>query len=231
MRNPAARWRRATVTLLLAGCCLGQVAKKSNEDYATAERRRHAASEMGHWVRPRAEQTVRLVDSLGIRPADSVVDVGSGVGYLIPYLEAKVGPFGRVVEEDIFPDFVAQSPGDDSGRRVAERPHRPRNGTRSQVAARPVRRGDCVGHVPSFQLPCADAASYPRALKSSGRLIIIEYYRSRPNPSATDEDLQSHIRLDRDGVVAEVSAAGFHLTRSFDHLPYEYVLDFSRNVG
>ena len=71
MQNPGARGRRATVILLLAGCSLGQVAKRPNEDYATAERRRHAASEMSHWVRPRAEQTVRLVDSLGIRSAAS----------------------------------------------------------------------------------------------------------------------------------------------------------------
>ena len=128
MRNQGAQGRRAAVILLLAGCSLGQVAKKPNEDYATAERRRHAASEMSHWVRPRAEQTVRLVDSLGIRSADSVVDVGAGVGYLIPYLEAKVGPFGSVVEEDVFPDFLAQAQ-EDSGRRVAERAYRARNGT------------------------------------------------------------------------------------------------------
>ena len=228
MRNPAARWRRVTLILLLAGCCLGQVAKKANEDYATAERRLHAASEMGHWVRPRAEQTVRLVDSLLIRPADSVVDVGSGVGYLIPYLEAKVGPFGRVVEEDIFPDFVAQAQekiqagGWRNARTVLGTEHDPKLPLAQFDVAIVL---DTYHH---FNYPAQMLRHIRAALKSSGRLIIIEYYRSRPNPSATDEDLQSHIRLDRDGVIAEVSAGGFHLTRSFDHLPYEYVLDFSR---
>jgi hypothetical protein len=56
----------------------------------------------------------------------------------------------------------------------------------------------------------------------------VEYYRSRHHPSATDEDLQAHIRLDRDAVVSEVSGSGFRLTKTFDHLPYEYVLEFGK---
>src|SRR5450631_4154375 len=104
------RWRRgrAGFLFLLAGCSAAQVAKKANEDYDTAERRQHAASEMDHRVRPTVEHTAELVDALGIRPTDAVADVGAGVGYLIPYLLPKVGPFGSVVAEDIVPDFVAR---------------------------------------------------------------------------------------------------------------------------
>ena len=79
-----------------------------------------------------------------------------------------------------------------------------------------------------FNYPVQMLQHIRTALKPTGRLIVIEYYRSRHHPAATDEDLQSHIRLDHDGVVAEVSAHGFHLTRVFDHLPYEYVLMFSK---
>ena len=147
---------------------------------------------------------------------------------MIPYLEAKVGPFGRVVEEDIFPDFVAQAQekiqagGWRNARTVLGTEHDPKLPLAQFDVAIVL---DTYHH---FNYPAQMLRHIRAALKSSGRLIIIEYYRSRPNPSATDEDLQSHIRLDRDGVIAEVSAGGFHLTRSFDHLPYEYVLDFSR---
>ena len=113
MRSEQARhrdWRRgrAVLLFLLTGCSVAQVAKKANEDYATAERRQHAASEMDHQIRPSAEHTAELVESLGIKPTDTVADVGAGVGYLIPYLLPKVGPFGIVVAEDIVPDFVAR---------------------------------------------------------------------------------------------------------------------------
>jgi SAM-dependent methyltransferase len=64
------------------------------------------------------------------------------------------------------------------------------------------------------------------ALKPNGRLIIADYYRSRKHPSASDEDLRSHIRADRDEVAAEVEAQGFGLMAQFDHLPNEYVLVF-----
>ena len=221
-------WRRIAWLSILAGCCLAQVAKKPNEDYATLERRQHAASEMEHPIRPTVEHTAELVESLGIRPLDTVADVGTGVGYLIPYLLSKVGPFGGVWAEDIFPDFVA------SARKKIEAA-RWRNvhavlGTEQDPKLPPAQFDvavvlDTYHH---FNYPLQMLQHIRTALKPQGRLIIIEYYRSRLRPGATEEDLQSHIRLDRDGVVAEVTAHGFHLTRSFDHLPYEYVLDFAK---
>src|SRR5438105_3913078 len=101
------RWRMIALLFVLAGGCVAQVAKKANEDYDTPERRQHAASEMDHRVRPMVEHTAELVESLGIRQAETVADIGTGVGYLIPYLLPKVGRFGSVYAEDIFPDFVA----------------------------------------------------------------------------------------------------------------------------
>ena len=213
---------------ILAGCCIAQVATKPNEDYATAERRLHAASEMEHPIRPTVEHTAELVESLGIRPLDAVADVGTGVGYLIPYLLSKVGPFGSVFAEDIYPDFVA------AVRKKIEaagwRNVRAVLGTEQDPKLPPAQFDvaivlDTYHH---FNYPVQMLQHIRSALKPQGRLIVIEYYRSRHRPGATDEDLQSHIRLDRDGVTAEVSAHGFHLTKSFDHLPYEYVLDFGK---
>jgi predicted methyltransferase len=65
-----------------------------------------------------------------------------------------------------------------------------------------------------------------RALKSGGRLFVIDYYRNRPNSAASPDVVCRHIRLDRDDVVKEVEAQGFHLTKQFDHMPFMYVLVF-----
>jgi ubiquinone/menaquinone biosynthesis C-methylase UbiE len=222
------RWRRLALLFILAGCGVAQVAKKANEDYETAERRQHAASEMDHRVRPSAEHTAELVESLGIRATDAVADVGTGVGYLIPYLLPKVGIFGSVVAEDIYPDFVAKV--QEKIKAAGWQNVRAVLGTEQDPKLPPARFDvaivlDTYHH---FNYPVLMLQHIRTALKPKGRLIIIEYYRSRHHPSATDEDLQEHIRLDHDGVVAEVSAHGFHLTKSFDHLPYEYVLDFAK---
>ena len=227
-RQQGWRWCPIALLFVLAGSCGAQVAKKANEDYETAERRQHAASEMDHRVRPSVEHTAELVESLGIRPTDAVADVGAGVGYLIPYLLPKVGPFGSVVAEDIVPDFVAKV--QEKIKAAGWRNVRAVLGTELDPKLPPARFDvaivlDTYHH---FNYPVQMLQHIRTALKPKGRLIIIEYYRSRHHPSATDEDLQSHLRLDRDGVVAEVSAHGFHLTKSFDHLPYEYVLNFAR---
>jgi ubiquinone/menaquinone biosynthesis C-methylase UbiE len=222
------RSRRIACLFILTGCCVAQVARKPNEDYATVERRQHAASEMDHPIRPTVEHSAELVESLGIRPMDAVADIGTGVGYLIPYLLSKVGPFGSVLAEDIFPEFVAtvQKKVEAAGWRnvhavlgTEQDPKLPPGQFDVAIVL------DTYHH---FNYPLQMLQHIRTALKPKGRLIIIEYYRSRLRPGAAMEDLQSHIRLDHDGVVAEVSAHGFHLTRSFDHMPYEYVLDFAR---
>ena len=57
---------------------------------------------------------------------------------------------------------------------------------------------------------------------------VIDYYRNRRNPAASPQEVRGHIRLDRDDVVKEVEAEGFHLTKQFDHLPFMYVLVFEK---
>lgn len=214
--------------LAAAFCSHPQVSQKANEDYQTPERREKAAWEMNHWVRPRVEHTTELVDSLEIQPGDTVADVGTGAGYLLPYLVAKAGAQGAVIGEDIFPDFLAKA--------------------QERITAagwQNVRTVLGTEEDPKLPLAKLDMAllldtyhhlNYPKsmlqhirgALKPRGRLIIVEYYRSRKHPGATDEDLRAHIRLDRDEVAAEVAVQGFRLSKQFDHLPHEYVLVFAR---
>lgn len=48
------------------------------------------------WQRPD-----RVIEALGIRPGDHVVDLGSGEGYFLPYLVEAVGPGGHVTAVDV----------------------------------------------------------------------------------------------------------------------------------
>ena len=70
--------------------------------------------------------------------------------------------------------------------------------------------------------PATTMQGVRRALKPRGRLFIIDYYRNRPNPSASAEEVRRHIRLDRDDVVKEVEAQGFRITKQWDHMPFSW---------
>jgi hypothetical protein len=72
--------------------------------------------------------------------------------------------------------------------------------------------------------------SLRQSLKSDGRLVVVDFYRSRPHPTMSAERLNGHIRLDRDGFTKEIESAGFRLERYFDHLPHQYAIIFRKTA-
>ncbi|MBI3209671.1 MAG: methyltransferase domain-containing protein [Candidatus Solibacter usitatus] len=66
-------------------------------------------------------------------------------------------------------------------------------------------------------------AKLARALKPGGRVVIVDFYK-RKLPVGPPESM----KLSEDQVAAEFAAAGFRKTQSFDFLPHQYYLVFSR---
>jgi cyclopropane fatty-acyl-phospholipid synthase-like methyltransferase len=220
---------------LMAGTSGAQVATTANEEYRTRALREKAASQMGSNFRGALERTGPLVDSLGLHAGDTVADVGTGVGHLLPYIVKRIGSSGTIFAVDIYPEFL-----DKVRKRIAaagwqnvhpvlgtERdPKLPANGVDAAILL------DTYHHL---SYPEATMGGVRRALKSGGRLFIIDFYRSRPNPQANLDEVRRHIRLDRDDVVKEIEAQGFRLTKQWDHeafgwgqTPFTYVLVFER---
>jgi ubiquinone/menaquinone biosynthesis C-methylase UbiE len=51
----------------------------------------------------------RAADALALEPGDAVIDVGCGSGLNLPYIEARVGPGGRVVGVDLSEHMLARA--------------------------------------------------------------------------------------------------------------------------
>ena len=208
--------------LLMAVTSVAQVATTANEEYRTPALREKAASEMGSNFRGALERSGALVDSLGLNAGDTVADVGTGVGHLLPFILKRIGSSGTIFAEDIYPEFL-----DKVRKRVADA------GWRN---VHPVLGTEHDPKLPSNQLDAAilldtyHHLNYPQemmrgvrqALKPGGRLFVVDYYRSRANPSASLEEVRRHIRLDRDDVVKEIEAQGFSLTKQWDHVPFSW---------
>lgn len=62
----------------------------------SSERERDAVNESG-----------QLIRALGVKPGMTVADIGAGAGYHTVRLSPAVGPSGRVIAEDITPNYLA----------------------------------------------------------------------------------------------------------------------------
>ena len=162
------------------------------------------------------------LDVVGIAKGSTVADIGAGSGYMTVRLAARVGPDGRVFANDLQPQMIEL--------------------LRRRVAREKITNVTLVqGAVDDPKLPSASVdlemmvdvyheLSQPQimlrhlreALKSGGRLVLLEYRK---------EDPSIPIRFEHKMSVAEakmeVEAEGFTLSRVDESLPRQHILIFT----
>ena len=222
--------KRALFGLLIACAALAQVAEQANEAYKTQQGRDAIARSLAAPNRDETERPREIVEAMGLRPGMRVGDLGAGVGYMLPYLSHAVGPTGQVVAEDIAPDFLeraklrARTSGLTNIKFVlgTERDSNLPGGVLDAVLVL-----DTYHH---FDYPEAMLHGIRDSLLSDGKLYIVEFYRreNAMGPGTGDRAL-THIRLDRDELIAEVEDNGFHLLWKHDHIPNsQYIAAFEK---
>jgi ubiquinone/menaquinone biosynthesis C-methylase UbiE len=214
-------WSRVLAGLLAAAAAWCQVATEANRNYQTEQGRESLARGLGSTSRDAVQKPEEVVAALGIRPGATVADVGTGVGYMLPYLSKAAGATGTVLGEDIQSDFL-----DAARKKVADRklgnvrlilggetdPKLPRGAVDLELLL------DVYHH---FNYPDKMLAALAAALRGDGRMAIVEYYKNAM-PAG-------HIRLDRDAVIQEVESNGFHLVSRNDRITnQQYLLVFTR---
>jgi ubiquinone/menaquinone biosynthesis C-methylase UbiE len=208
--------RFVAVLLCAAALGWGQVARHANERYQTQEGRAGIIKILTGPERDQQQRPRELVAALELKPGMTVIDVGTGPGYMLPYLSEAVGPSGRVIAQDIFPDFLEQA-----RRRVAEA--KLSNVTFVSGGDKDARLPEGAGDVllvldayHHFDYPAEMLASLRRALKPDGRLAIVEYHKSREAMGGRGEE---HVRLGIDDAIREIEANGFALVSRREFVP------------
>ena len=215
--------------LSLAGVLSAQVATEANSGYKTEQQRKQMAATLANPERDSTQKPGQLIRDMGIKEGMTVADVGTGVGYMLPFLSRAVGPQGKVIAEDIFEDFL-------QGAR--DRAENLKLGNVSFVKGTDTDPGLPEGKLDQilaldvyhhFDYPDKMLAALYKALKPDGRLIIVEYYK-RPEAMANGRAL-THIRLDMPDVIKEIEANRFHLVMEKERIrnvQYMLVLEKSQ---
>jgi ubiquinone/menaquinone biosynthesis C-methylase UbiE len=220
--------RFALLATLACTVLSAQVAKQANSTYQTEDGRKSVAKGLADPARDEKQKPRELVQAMGLQRGMTVADVGTGIGYMLPFLSRTVGRQGHVIGEDIFDDFLASAKQRVETQNLqnvtfvkgAETDPNLPEGQVDQILVL-----DVYHH---FDYPEKMLSGIHNALKPGGKLVIVEYYKSQeamPNGRAL-----THIRLNKPDVIKEIEANHFRLVSEREHVPgSQYMLILERN--
>ena len=215
--------RLAIAILALAGGLCAQVARQANSTYQTEAGREAIGKSLAAPSREQTEKPDELIRTMGLQPGMTVADVGTGVGFMLPYLSRRVGPGGRVLAEDIFDDFLASAKAAAQAQKLENVTFIKGTETDPNLPEGQVDMELVLDAYHHFNYPEKMLAALRAALNPDGKLVVVEYYKrasAMPNGGAL-----THIRLDMPDLIKELEANRFHLIMEKEHIKnVQYVL-------
>jgi ubiquinone/menaquinone biosynthesis C-methylase UbiE len=165
------------------------------------------------------------LDKIGIRPGMVVADVGAGSGYFTLRLSKRVGPTGKVAAVEIQPEMMAIL-----RRRISQ--EKLENvetflGTESDPKL-PKNAIDLILMVDvyhEFSQPQAMLRKMREALRSTGRLVLLEYRKEDPHIP-----IRAEHKMSVKEAQTELEAEGFKLEKVLKDLPRQHILIFRKDI-
>jgi ubiquinone/menaquinone biosynthesis C-methylase UbiE len=223
-------WTFAAVisAALLAGPLAAQVAGPANSGYKTPEGRKAVAQGLADPARDQSLRPMQLTMEMGLKPGMTVADVGTGVGFMLPFLSKRVGETGHVIAEDITDDFLGMARDRVESQHLSNVTYVKGTETDPKLPEGQMDEVLVLDAYHHFDFPEKMLAAIHKSLKPDGKLVIVEYYKRQaamPNGRAL-----THIRLDMPDVIKEVEANHFHLIEEKERIrDVQYLLILEKN--
>jgi precorrin-6B methylase 2 len=167
------------------------------------------------------EQPQLVIDALGIKPGQTIADLGAGSGYYSFRIAPLVGPTGKVLAIDIEPRMLDA---------IAERARREHVGNVATVRSSAQDPHLAPGSVDLlFMVDVYHELEYPyemmtkvrAGLKRGGRVALIEYRGEDP-----DVLIKPLHKMSERQVRREMQAAGFRHLKTVRTLPLQHLIIF-----
>jgi ubiquinone/menaquinone biosynthesis C-methylase UbiE len=166
----------------------------------------------GHWsalMRPerlKMQPPEEILALIGPRPGETVLDLGSGPGYVALPLGERVGPQGRVIAADIAPEALDQLRANAAAAGMAHVSPLLVEETRLPLGEHSVDAALMVNVLHELVDPAASLAELRRVLRPGGRLGIVDWDPAAP---AQGRGPRPEERVPAERAVAWLRSAGF----------------------
>lgn len=176
-----------------------------------------------HKDRDEWQKPEEVVAALGLKPGQTVADIGAGSGYFSVRLARAVGPQGKVyavdIQQDLMDHLAARAKKEGLGN-LEPTLGSPEDPALAASSVDLIFICDVVHHIENRQ---AYYAKLAKALRPGARIAIVDFYK-RELPVGPGVEM----KIAKGAMIAELEQAGFALEGEHGFLPHQYFLVFGR---
>jgi predicted methyltransferase len=194
-----------TITLNLVSAQEKSVRPGINDSFQNPDVKKYAGTFEGE-SREVSVKRKEILAAVGLKPGDSIADIGAGTGLFTRLFAAEVGPKGKVYAVDIaekFLDHITKTnkeAGINNVKTVLCKPYS------TELTANCIDVAFICDTYHHFEFPSRTMASIHQALKPGGRVVLIDFRRVQGKSS---EWTMNHVRAGQEVFEKEIIEAGF----------------------
>jgi predicted methyltransferase len=170
--------------------------------------------------REKEENVSNLIENMGIKPTDTIADIGAGSGYHV-FRMAPLANNGLIYAVDIQVEMLMEIENTKQVNKINNVETILGSETSIQLPIRSVDKILMVDVYHEFNFPIEMIASIKNALKPEGQLFLIEYRGEDPKVP-----IKKIHKMTENQAVKEMEAAGFKLKSNITNLPWQHCMIF-----